>query len=528
MNSKINVPGQQTPSTRQFPSKNVRFEHDDAKDGIFQNIDFDLEHTAQAIVSYRCEKENNIALQFPDSLLHYAPTVTQLLSTEIDQIVSLNTNAVYFVYVLGDTSYGECCVDEVAAQHLDTHLIVHYGNACLSPTRTLPVLYVFPRRPIRNGAQACDVVRQAVEQSISLSDVKRLVILYDVELYTYFDQGSFRVGQHCIDFTMWNQGKQVDIACLRFDNVLDIQLPHALENRADSRTESSNLIVGPLLFDVSHYALSHTAFIWFTEHASGDDCPAHICNAALSLCSGEEPSTNFRVVSLTSDAGSEANFNLTATGRVNKLLRKRFAQLNKLNEAERIGIVAGTLGISGNTDIIDRCKQVIEYCGKHAYIMLVGKLNATKLANFVDIDAFVLVSCPQNALLDDTREFMQPIVTPLELEAALLSDGDIFSSRYNTDFADLLRKPLVLERDGVEAQVTTIESNLEGTLATRDDWSVTVNGSGGGADFLRARTWQGLAYDQGGTDNDTHVDDLALDARKGQDGIASRYDRELS
>lgn len=52
------------------------------------------------------------------------------------------------IYVLADTSYGSCCVDEVAAQHIDADLIVHYGHACLSQPSRLPVVYVFGKKPI--------------------------------------------------------------------------------------------------------------------------------------------------------------------------------------------------------------------------------------------------------------------------------------------------------------------------------------------------------------------------------------------
>ncbi|RIB17975.1 hypothetical protein C2G38_2086957 [Gigaspora rosea] len=44
-----------------------------------------------------------------------------------------------------------------------------------------------------------------------------------------------------------------------------------------------------------------------------------------------------------------------------------------------------------------------------------GKLNAAKMANFMEIDC---VSCPANSLLD-SKEFYRPIVTPFELEIAL-------------------------------------------------------------------------------------------------------------
>jgi diphthamide biosynthesis protein 2 len=39
------------------------------------------------------------------------------------------------VSILGDTSYGECCVDEVAAEHIEADAVIHFGNACLTPTR---------------------------------------------------------------------------------------------------------------------------------------------------------------------------------------------------------------------------------------------------------------------------------------------------------------------------------------------------------------------------------------------------------
>ena len=56
--------------------------------------------------------------------------------------------------------------------------------------------------------------------------------------------------------------------------------------------------------------------------------------------------------------------------------------------------------------------------GKKCYTFLVGKPNVPKLANFPEIDVFVMVSCPETAIVD-SKEFMQPIVTPYELEASL-------------------------------------------------------------------------------------------------------------
>ncbi len=66
------------------------------------------------------------------------------------------------------STFHSCCVDEVAAQHVEADLIIHYGRACLSQlsprisrvvflnrmdtprirTSRLPVLYVFGRKEI--------------------------------------------------------------------------------------------------------------------------------------------------------------------------------------------------------------------------------------------------------------------------------------------------------------------------------------------------------------------------------------------
>lgn len=71
--------------------------------------------------------------------------------------------------------------------------------------------------------------------------------------------------------------------------------------------------------------------------------------------------------------------------------------------------------------------------------MPVGKLNPSELANFAEIVVFLMVACPQNALLDGPN-YLPPIVTPLELEAALLSDDDILSSPYPVGFETCSRE----------------------------------------------------------------------------------------
>jgi diphthamide biosynthesis protein 2 len=78
-----------------------------------------------------------VALQFPDALLPHSIQVSTWLSAQTPSVQ-------YFV--LADTTFGSCCVDEIAAEHAVADALVHFGRSCMSPNRRLPVLYIFPKK----------------------------------------------------------------------------------------------------------------------------------------------------------------------------------------------------------------------------------------------------------------------------------------------------------------------------------------------------------------------------------------------
>jgi diphthamide biosynthesis protein 2 len=67
----------------------------------------------------------------------------------------------------------------------------------------------------------------------------------------------------------------------------------------------------------------------------------------------------------------------------------------------------------------------------------VGKLNPAKLANFIEIECFVVVACPENSVIE-SKEFFRPIVTPYELELALQTTQPSWGRDYVLDFDRLL------------------------------------------------------------------------------------------
>jgi diphthamide biosynthesis protein 2 len=74
--------------------------------------------------------------------------------------------------------------------------------------------------------------------------------------------------------------------------------------------------------------------------------------------------------------------------------------------------------------------------GKKTYTLLMGKPNPAKLANFPEIEVFVMLADPQGLILD-SKEYLSPIITPHE--AYLAFTGKPFdAAAYRLDFGDLL------------------------------------------------------------------------------------------
>ena len=98
------------------------------------NYSFEIHKT---IWRLRNGNVSRLALQFPEGLLLYATTLADVFKTFVPSIRD--------VVILGDVTYGACCVDDYAATALGCDFLVHYGHSCLVPVSmtTCKTLYVF-------------------------------------------------------------------------------------------------------------------------------------------------------------------------------------------------------------------------------------------------------------------------------------------------------------------------------------------------------------------------------------------------
>lgn len=439
-----------------------------------------------------------VALQFPDELLPDSAAVAE----EIER----NTQAKTFI--LGDTSYGSCCVDEVAAEHVGADCIVHYGGACLSPSRRLPVMYVFEKRSL--DVENC----AAAFRELYPDTHTPIIILYDVNY------------SHAI----------CDLLTLlspEYPNLVATELVvegekcwiHGRIQRHDSETCPSE----------------------------GDGCQI-VCQFGrrFSLKSGSSL-TDYKMFFVGQEGATLRNFMMTwnrssfcsfdpvsMTGRaesanVNRALMKRYYAIERAKDANVVGILVGTLGVADYLAIIQQLKETLHRAGKKSYMFAMGKINVPKLANFLEIDVFVLIACPENSLLDST-DFYRPVVTPFEMEVACNRKRE-WSEEYVTDFRHLLpggrsHVPMADQQEDDETDVSLItgalrsrnllnsepeESSFGSSVVLRNQ-NTTVANTNSAASLLAARSWRGLEQKLGET--------AVVKAVEGRRGIAIAYEDE--
>lgn len=68
-----------------------------------------------------------------------------------------------------------CCVDEIAARHIDADVIVHFGRACMGQLKFgVPIIYVFGKQAIDLDNTIQSVLR------IDVDKASKLVLRFDV------------------------------------------------------------------------------------------------------------------------------------------------------------------------------------------------------------------------------------------------------------------------------------------------------------------------------------------------------------
>ena len=293
-----------------------------------------------------------VGLQFPEGLLMY--------SCIIHDILTRFTGAE--VIILGDVTYGACCVDDFTADKLGAHFLIHYGHSCLVPVGDvrIGVLYVFVEIHF-DVSHAVTCVKETLEANL------RLAIM-----------GTIQFGPAVNELAGHLKG-----------HFHSVSIPQA-----------KPLSMGETLGCTAPKLCEHDALVFIA------DGRFHLEAALI-----QNPD-------VTAYRYDPYNKTITIEGYdTPKLKNVRWQAINAIKQANKVGLILGTLGRQGSPHIFNNLREKLENSGRFVVPFLMAELNPKKLEE-IDVDAWVQVSCPRLSI-DWSDGFTKPILTPYEAEVAL-------------------------------------------------------------------------------------------------------------
>jgi diphthamide biosynthesis protein 2 len=461
-------------------------------------ISFDFKEVARVI---SVQKAQRIALQLPDD---YLPHASQLYDDLVKDLRAITLENV-LVALLGDSTYSPCCVDEVTAQHMNADFIVHFGPACFSLTPSIPTYYA-----LSSAIDGIDIqsIREELLNSEPIRSENPTILMWDFELSAIMlsiVDGLDKV-KHKLIVPTFNQlvrPSDMDTVSESSFSFGGLVFPHQLNSSSDN--------VESILYIGSRHSRIRACYAQFANHPF-----FHI-----------DPFTNSTLASSRSVSISSAS-----------LLKQRFKFVEEIKRASIIGLIS-TPHV-GNQKTLRLLKALATKQEKHVYTFLVGKLTPSKLANFAEVDVFILVGCPESSLLDlnESSKFFKPIAIPFE--AILALDEEYSWKGYiETSHVQLIERACKDESSCCKVVENSAETDLEPESSNEDrvetalvptaadsEKQLSASVHSPAAEFFKRREWQGLAYEASSVSSTGDVSAPSTEIQAGLDGIARSYRKE--
>nr|GMD98347.1 diphthamide biosynthesis protein 1 [Ipomoea batatas] len=306
-----------------------------------------------------------VALQFPEGLLMYSLVIVDILSTF--------TSAAH-CFVLGDVTYGACCVDDLSAAALSADLLIHYGHSCLVPidTTTIPCLYIF--------------VEIAIDVRKFLHELK---VNFAPEQYGNFIMAG------TIQFAGAIRAVKPELEKLGFR----VLIPQA-------KPLSAGEVLGCTAPSVSKICSPENAVLIFVADGRFHLEAFMIANPGIRTYRYDPYIGKLFLEEYDHDGMKE----------------ERRRAIEKAKEAKNWGVVLGTLGRQGNPRILDRLEKKMEEKDMTWTVIMMSEISPARIALFEDsVEAWIQIACPRLSI-DWGDAFGRPLLTPFEAEIAL---GDL-------------------------------------------------------------------------------------------------------
>jgi diphthamide biosynthesis protein 2 len=382
-------------------------------------LEFDILETCAFIKS---GSHAIVALQFPDELLTAAARVSRLIQ---QHLCSYQCK----LFVLADSAYNPLGTDEVAAKHGRADCIIHYGFASLVVPSSLPAFFVFPKAPVLFPPLSdSEAIRSDLIELRAKSLSRQLV----EEILTTFPD------DQATDILILLDQSYEHARPTLVKAVQEVVTDQGPSNRSIRFTEppQRHLVPGSQAPSLNHQVQSSSgskeARVWLGPMESPALQAAQLKEGSKSTrwlcCNAEAEGSSVRLVV------NKGTVEATRT-----LLKRRYYLVEKAKQANIVGILVGTLSSQDFREIISLIRRLARQAGKKTYTITVGKPNPAKLANFPELEVFVMVADPLGFLFD-SKPFLAPIISPAEAALAFTGRSLDLEAPYSFDFKELLEE----------------------------------------------------------------------------------------
>ncbi|XP_065204280.1 2-(3-amino-3-carboxypropyl)histidine synthase subunit 1 [Planococcus citri] len=313
-----------------------------------ENYDFEVPKTIWRI---RQLKARRVALQMPEGLLMFAVTLCDIIEefTEAETVI------------MGDVTYGACCVDDITARALQVDLLVHYGHSCLIP----------------------------IDPNMG---IKFLYIFVDIKINI----------DHFIDTVCHNFAPDTRIALV--STVQFLTSLHAAHGKLQKKgystkiPQSKPLSPGEIL-GCTAPTVSDVDIILYLGDGRFHLEAAMIANPTLKAYRYDPYEKKI------TEEFYDHNF----------MRESRQQAITKALSSSKFGLILGTLGRQGSPKVLDQLKErITNDSNKSCTVILLSEVMPDKLKLFGNsIDAWIQVACPRLSI-DWGTNFDKPLLTPYE------------------------------------------------------------------------------------------------------------------
>jgi 2-(3-amino-3-carboxypropyl)histidine synthase len=314
------------------------------------NYSFEIPKTIHRIRTLNAKR---VALQFPEGLLMFATTISDILTQFCPGAETL---------IMGDVTYGACCIDDYTARALGCDLLVHYAHSCLIPLSAatkIATLYIFVDISI-------DTKHLVSTLSRNISPGKTIAMVGTIQ---------FNATLHTIRPALEAEGLKLVVP-----QVMPLSKGEVLGCTAPKIAKDTNV-------DLILY-LGDGRFHLEAAMIANPDIPAYRYDPYSRKLSRE-------------------------TYAHDEMLDMRSSAIDTAKRAKKWGLILGALGRQGNPHTLTMIENHLHRKGIPFVNLLLSEIFPGKLALFEDVDCWVQIACPRLSI-DWGYAFPRPLLTPYE------------------------------------------------------------------------------------------------------------------